>query len=269
LVDSIDELRVGLDEVGSRLLGIFELANLSGESEPFAFERPGIEFGRVLPGMLSRSQPGGTGLEVIAVPVSGKESTVGILDAAADLFVGSARKLEILVACSNGHVRPPSGTGPEVGQVLVQDGLPLPYLGEQVGDVRRDAPHEFSMLGTKFGEALGGSSLVRGPLLPALVIPGPDETMGGLCDVRCGGVDVARASGAAHGHIGELPATTVVEDVGDLDRRSLGAMTSDGVAVGETVGADVVEPHLKLTAVGGDSGECLGLGVDGGDPRSL
>ena len=81
------------------------------------------------------------------------------------------------------------------------------------------------MLGTQFDEALGGSSLVRGPLLPSLVIPGPDETIGGLCDVRCGGVDVAGASGSAHGHVGELPAATVVEDVGDFDRRALGAMT--------------------------------------------
>jgi hypothetical protein len=40
-------------------------------------------------------------------------------------------------------------------------------------------------------------------------------------------------------------------------------------AVGEAVRADVVEPHLKLTAVGRDRGKGLGLRVDCGDPGSL
>jgi hypothetical protein len=106
-------------------------------------------------------------------------------------------------------------------------------------------------------------------LLAALVIPGPGEALGGLREIGRGGVDVAGVPGAAHGHIGKLPATTVVEDVGDFDRRALGAMSGDGVAVGEAVGADVVEPHLQLAAVGGDSGEGLGFRVDGGYPRSL
>ena len=143
------------------------------------------------------------------------------------------------------------------------------YSDELIGDGRRDAPDEFSVLGTKLDEALGGSSLDGGPLLATLVIPGPDETLGGFGEVRCSGVDVAGVPGSAHGHIGKLAATAVVEDVGDFDRRSLGAMSSDGVAVGEAVCADVVHAHLKLAAVGGDRGECLGFRVDGGDPRSL
>jgi hypothetical protein len=106
-------------------------------------------------------------------------------------------------------------------------------------------------------------------LLAALVIPGPGETLGGLDEVGSRGVDVARVPGSAHGHIGELPATTVVEDMRDFDRRALRAVSGDGVAVGEAVGADVVEPHLQLAAVGGDSGEYLGFRVDGGYPRSL
>jgi hypothetical protein len=81
-------------------------------------------------------------------------------------------------------------------------------------------------------------------LLSALVIPGPVEALGGFGEIRSGGVDVAGVPGATHGHIGELPAAAVVEDVGDFDRRALGAMSGDGVAVGEAVGADVVEPHL-------------------------
>jgi hypothetical protein len=147
--------------------------------------------------------------------------------------------------------------------------LPFSYSGELIGDVGRDPLDELLVRRTQLGEALGGSGLVSGPLLAALVIPGPHETLGGLSEVRSGGVDVAGVPGAAHGHIGELPATAVVEDVSDFDRRSLGAMSGDGIAVGEAVGADVVEPHLQLAAVGRDGGEGVGLGVDGGYPCSL
>ena len=102
---------MGLDEVGFRLSGIFELANLSGKTGPLAFEKSTVRFGRALPGAFSRLQRGGTGRDVLAAPVPGKDSTVGILDATEVVFVGSARKLEILVARSNGCVRPPPGTG--------------------------------------------------------------------------------------------------------------------------------------------------------------
>ena len=192
------------------------------EPGPLAFEKPSIGFGRVLPGMLSRLQGGSTGLEIIAASVPGEESTVGILDAAEVPFVASASGSESLGACSDGCVHPPSCAGPEVGQVPFEDGLLLFHLDQLFGDVRRDAPEEFSMLGTKLVETLGRSGLVSGPLLAALVIPGPHETLGGLSEVRSGGVDVAGVPGSAHGHVGELPATAVVEDVSDFDRRSLG-----------------------------------------------
>ncbi len=119
LVDPVDELRVGLDELGSCPLRSFELARVVAEPGPLAFEKPGIGFGRLLPSTLSRLQGGDTGRETCAAPVPGEEPTVGILGAAEVLFVGSERKLEILVAKSNGCVRPPPGAGPEVGKVLV------------------------------------------------------------------------------------------------------------------------------------------------------
>ena len=139
-----------------------------------------------MPGTLGRLQGGGTGLEVIAASVPGEESTAGILNAAEDLFVSSARNLEILVARSNGCVRPPPGAGAEVGKVLFVRGLLFVDVSKLVGDVRRDAPDEFSVLGTKLGETLGAPGLVSGPLLAALVIPGPGQTLGGLVEVRCG-----------------------------------------------------------------------------------
>jgi hypothetical protein len=269
LVDSVDELRMGLDEVGSRLLRSFELAALGGEPGPLVFEKPSVRFGRTLPGTLGHLERCGTGLKVSAASVPTEEPMAGILGAAEVLLVDSPRDLEVLVTGSDGRVRPSSGAGAEVGKVLFERGLLFVDVSKLVGDARRDAREKFSVLGAKLHEVLGGTGLVSGPLLAALVIPGPRETLCRLREIGRGGVDVAGFPGAAHGHIGKLPATTVVEDVGDFDRRALGAMSGDGVAVGETVGADVVEPHLKLTAVGGDSGECLGLGVDGGDPRSL
>jgi hypothetical protein len=89
-------------------------------------------------------------------------------------------------------------------------------------------------------EALGGSSLVSSPLLAALVIPGPGEALRSLGEVGSGGVDVARAPGPAHGHVSELSAAAVVQDVCHFDRGALRSMTSDRVAVAETVRPDVV-----------------------------
>jgi hypothetical protein len=156
LVDPVDEFGVGLDELGSCLPYSFELALVAAEPRPLAFEKPSVRLDCTLPRTLSRLQPGGTGLEVIAAAVSGKESTVEILDAAEDLFVGPARNLEVLVARSNGCVRPPPDAGAEVGKVRFERDLLFVDVSEFVGDVRRDTPDELSVLGTKLGEALGG-----------------------------------------------------------------------------------------------------------------
>jgi hypothetical protein len=269
LVDSVDELRVGLDEVGSGFLRIFELADLSGEPGPLAFEKLSVRFGRALPATLGHLERGGTGLEVFAAAMLGEEPTAAILGTTAVLLVDSARHPQVLVTGSDGRVRPPSGAGPEVGKVLFEGSVLLVDVGKFVGDERRDAVDELSVLGAKLHEALSGSGLVSGPLLAALVIPGPSEALGGLGEVRRGGVDVARSPGPAHGHVSELPAATVVEDMGDLDCRALGAMSSDGVAVSEAVGAGVFRTHVQLAAVRRHRGKDLGFRVDGGDPRRL
>jgi len=153
---------MALDEVGSGLLGIFELTDLSGRTGPLTFEKPSVRSGRALPGMLRRLQPGGTGLEVVAAAVPEEESAVRVLDTAAVLFMSSARRLENLVARSNGCLRPPPGAGAGVGKVLFERGLLFVDVSKLVDDVRRDAPDEFSVLGTKLGETLGGPGLVSG-----------------------------------------------------------------------------------------------------------
>ena len=99
------------------------------------------------------------------------------------------------------------------------------------------------MLGTKLCETLGRSSLVSSPLLAALVIPGPGEALGGLSEVRCSGVDVAGVPGATHGHIGELPATTVIEDVRDFDSRG----PSPSGTLSASVSPQTTTPLLKET----------------------
>ena len=73
LVDPVDELRVGLDELGSCLLRSFELERLAAEPGPLGFENPSVRFGRVLPGTLSGVQGGGAGRETSAAAVSGEE----------------------------------------------------------------------------------------------------------------------------------------------------------------------------------------------------
>jgi hypothetical protein len=73
LVDPVDELRVGLDELGSCLLRSFELERLAAEPGPLGFETPSVRFGRVLPGTLSGVQGGGAGRETSAAAVSGEE----------------------------------------------------------------------------------------------------------------------------------------------------------------------------------------------------
>jgi len=260
---------MAFDEVGSRLLRILELADLSREPGLLAFEGLSVRFGRALPGTLGRLQRRATGPEVFAASVPGEKPAVGVLGATEVLLVDSARDLQVLVTGSDGSVRPSSGAGPEVGEVLFEVGLLFSDVSELVGDGRWDAPDELSVLGAKGLEALRGSGLVSGPSLAALVIPGPGQTLGGFGEVGCGGVDVAGVPGTAHSHIGKLPATAVVEDVGDFDRGALRTMTSDGVAVTESVGANVIGAHVQLAAVGRDRDEGLGLRVDGGDPGSL
>ena len=112
LVDPVDELRVGLDELGSCPLRSFELARVVAEPGPLAFEKPGIGFGRLLPSTLSRLQGGDTGRETCAAPVPGEEPTIGILDATEVLLVDSARDLQVLVTGSDGSTGPPPGPGP-------------------------------------------------------------------------------------------------------------------------------------------------------------
>jgi hypothetical protein len=264
LVDAVDEPRVGLDEVGSRLLRIFELADPSGEPGPLAFEKPNVRFGRALPGTLGHLEHCGTGPNVVAASVPGEEPlTAGMLDVTGVVLVDSARDLQVLVTFSDGSTGPPPGAGAEIGKVLFERGVLLVDVSKLVGVEGWDARNELSVLGAYLGKALRGSG--SRPLLATLVIPGPGETLCGLNKVGRGGVDVARVPGPAHGHIGELPATAVVEDVGNFDRGALGAMTSDGVAVAETVGTDVISAHVQLSAVGCDRCEGLGLRVDGGD----
>jgi hypothetical protein len=123
LADAVGELRMAFDEVGSRLVRILELADLSREPGLLAFEGLSVRFGRALPGTLSGLQGVGAGRETSATAVPGEESTVRIQDAAEVLFVASASNSEILVACSDGCVGPPSGAFAEVGQVLFEDVL--------------------------------------------------------------------------------------------------------------------------------------------------
>ena len=163
--------------------GIFEVASPGSEPGPLTFEKPSGRFGRLLPGTLGCLQRGGAGVEVSTAAAASEEPAVGIFGTPEVLLVGSPGKAEILVTSPDGRVCPPSGAGPEIGEVPFEIGLLLAHLGELVGDGSRDGPDEFAVLGAQCLEALGGSSLVRCPLLASLVIPGPDEALPSLGEV--------------------------------------------------------------------------------------
>ena len=60
-------------------------------------------------------------------------------------------------------------------------------------------------------------------------------------------VDMAFASGTAHGHIGQLASSAVFERVGDVHSGTLRTVGGDGVGVGEFVAADVLGPMAAGT----------------------
>jgi hypothetical protein len=59
---------------------------------------------------------------------------------------------------------------------------------------------------------------------------------------------VTGMAGSAHGDIGELSAACVVEDMSDVHRGALGAVTRDGISVTEAIGPDVVRPKVAARA---------------------
>jgi len=269
LADPVNDVGVHLDEVGSGLFPIFEFADLRSEPGPLVLEKPSVRFGCLLPGTFGCLQRGGAGVEVLTAAVPGEEPTVGVLGSAEVLRLDSPGCLKARVTIPNGRVGPPSGASPKIGEVLFEGISSLVDLSKPVGDGRRDAADELAVLGAQDLEAFDGSGLVGDPLLATLVVPGPGEALRSLGEVRSGGVDVARAPGAAHGYVSELSAAAVVEDMGHFDRGALRAMSSDRVAVAETVRADVFGSHVKLAAIGGDRGQGLGLRIDGGDLGGL
>ena len=124
LVDPVDELRVRLEEVGSGLFLIFELADLSDEPGPLALEKTSVRFGCLLPGTLGCLHRGGADFQVLTAAVPGEEPKAGILGSAMVLLVGSSGRLKGLVAIPNGRIGPPSGAGREIREVLFE-GLSL------------------------------------------------------------------------------------------------------------------------------------------------
>jgi len=88
---------------------------------------------------------------------------------------------------------------------------------------------------------------------------GPGQNVGGFGGGRVRLVyDVAWRSGHGSWPHRQLPATAVVEDVGDFDRGALRTMTSDGVAVTESVGRRFIAPMCSWRPSGRDADEGLG-----------
>ena len=61
---------------------------------------------------------------------------------------------------------------------------------------------------------------------------------------------VALASGPAHGHVGQLPAPTVLQGVGGVHGLALGPVGGDAVGMSELVAADITRAHVQLSPFG-------------------
>ena len=107
---------MGVAEAGSRLLRIFELADLSGESGPLAFDKPSGRFGRALPGRLGRSRRGGSGLDVVAASVPGEEPPAGVLYATEVLLLDSARWKRFSTVSTTGSAARSASSEPSSSQ---------------------------------------------------------------------------------------------------------------------------------------------------------
>ena len=70
-------------------------------------------------------------------------------------------------------------------------------------------------------------------------------------------MDMALASGTAHGHIGQLASTPVFERVGDVHGGTLRTVGSNGVGVRKLVAPDVLRPHVQRGALRRESDERL------------
>ena len=83
-------------------------------------------------------------------------------------------------------------------------------------------------------------ALVDGPADAPGLRPRPPQVLGGLVGVVGHDVDRGALLGPAHLHVGQLPAAAVLQGVGPVHRRPLGAVDGDGVAVGQVVGVELV-----------------------------
>ena len=109
----------------------------------------------------------------------------------------------------------------------------------------------------------GGGAPVDGPAdapgVRSRTGPGPRRPARGSRP-RCGRWWLG---GPAHLHVGQLPASPVLEGMGPGHGRPLGAVDGDGVAVGQVGGVEVVAGEALVAAVGHGGGQLSALDVDG------
>jgi hypothetical protein len=266
LIDSGHKVGVAVEIDGPGGLGRLDLGSFVVKLTALGSQPLDVGTEGLPPKRVSLDEHGGSGLFAVPGSTPGKHPETGVAGPGRSALLVPAGGVEVVPCPSDGWVcGPSSAPGFKVGEVGVDLAGLLAESVEFVADVARDRQSELFEFGQKVGLIGGEVSLVADPLLAALLVPGPGQARSGLELVRCSEVDVAGVAGPAHGHIGELASAAVLEEMGDVDGGALGPMGGDGVAVGQTVGAEVVAGHVEVLAVGGDGGQVLGGRVDRGD----
>ena len=95
------------------------------------------------------------------------------------------------------------------------------------------------------------------------VAPGASQVLGRLLDRVGDRVDGGALPGPAHLHVGQLPASAVLVDMGPPHGGPLGAMDGDGVAVGQVGGVELVGAEALEAPVVHGGGQLAAADVDG------
>ena len=229
----------------------------------------GLRLSELAPCVGDVVEDGGAGVQVLTVAASSEDPLTGVLCAAKILVVDPPGALEVLLAGPDGGLGPTTGAGLKISEVPFEGDLLVMEPGELVVNFRRDRGDEPAAFGAECLEMPGGAGAVARPLLAAFVVPGPGKSLRPIRQVAGSDMDMTLLACPAHGDIGELPAATVVEDMGDVHGGALRTVGCDGVAVTEAFGADVAGTHVKGAAVGRDRRDRLSFGVDRSDSRCL
>jgi hypothetical protein len=159
---------------------------------------------------------GGSLFHLPAGHVAGPQAGAGIFENFLGLVVVLCRSAERMHRLSDVRAGPAAGAGEQVAPVRLNNGLLAAYVLERLGLVGRDCAGQLHPLCDPGGQGPFGPVAER-PGLAALLVLGPAEPVGRLGQVRGDHEDMALGPGPAHGHIGKLASSSVLQHVSHVD----------------------------------------------------